>query len=337
MDSDLSKLRNFLLNELSEQELIALCKDLGIDYHALAGTGLFGKTRELLITVQANDQIHRLLRRLQETKPAAFQSAGLSALRFETRNTSQAGRKTGQTVRYAIPLLLTFLLVLGVSLVLLWPREGTLQSQPNPEAAGNDSGASQAISTPPADAPPSPFEAPTATPDFADSPLPDEPAQMPTDVAPPPAQPSPAPTPTAPTTSREEHPAAQTIRQLNEILPRLYTGQAGSAELEAYMTGGALSAVMNFNSTRLLRAMRLPPNQRAALKVSYEYITPPLITAEDAEGAVVSSREFWRYVNTLNGREACEVRDYTYTLAKEGDRYRVTRFQSQMIDNRCRD
>lgn len=163
MDSDLSKLRNFLLNELSEQELIALCKDLGIDYHALAGTGLFGKTRELLITVQANDQIHRLLRRLQETKPAAFQSAGLSALRFETRNTSQAGRKTGQTVRYAIPLLLTFLLVLSVSLVLLWPREGTLQSQPNPEAAGNDSGASQAISTPPADAPPSPFEAPTAT------------------------------------------------------------------------------------------------------------------------------------------------------------------------------
>jgi len=31
------------------------------------------------------------------------------------------------------------------------------------------------------------------------------------------------------------------------------------------------------------------------------------------------------------------VRDYTYTLIKEDNRYRVTRFQSQMVDNTCRD
>lgn len=57
MDSNLSKLREFLLNELSEQELIALCKDIGLDYRSLAGTGAFGKTRELLIAVQARGQI----------------------------------------------------------------------------------------------------------------------------------------------------------------------------------------------------------------------------------------------------------------------------------------
>lgn len=52
---------------------------------------------------------------------------------------------------------------------------------------------------------------------------------------------------------------------------------------------------------------------------------------------VVSSREFWRYANKLNGRVACEVRDYTYTLVKESERYRVIRFESQLVDNACRD
>lgn len=336
MDPNLSTLRNFLLNELSEQELIALCKDIGIDYQALAGTGPFGKTRELLIVVQANDQIHRLLRRLQEIKPAAFQAAGLAALRFETLGGAPgARRKTGRATGYVPLVVLLFFLAIGGALVSLLPRDGTLQSQPNPEPAG---GASQVVPIPTSEPPALPSPAPTITPDFADSPLADEGAQAAvTDATPSPtAVPSPNPAPTAPPT-HADHPAAQTVRQLNELLPRLYTGQASSAELAAYMTGGALSAVMNFNNTRLLRAMRLAPNQRAALEVTYRYITPPTLSEETADSAIVNSREFWRYVNTLNGRVACEVRDYTYTLIKEDNRYRVTRFQSQMVGNTCRD
>jgi hypothetical protein len=102
------------------------------------------------------------------------------------------------------------------------------------------------------------------------------------------------------------------------------------------MTNGALNAVMEFNNTRLLRAMRLSPNQRASLEVTYEYINPPALVEESADSTTVNSREFWRYFNKLNGRVACEVRDYTYTLVKEGERYRVARFRSQMLDNRCR-
>jgi hypothetical protein len=184
---------------------------------------------------------------------------------------------------------------------------------------------------------------PTATPEFADLPSLDQRDQpnqrdQPTATTAAPADPSLLPSPTAPpATEREEHPAAQAIRQLNEALLRLYTGRASGAELEAYLTGGAFSAVMNFNNIRLLRAMRLSPNQRASLEVSYEYVNPPALIEERPERAVVSSREFWRYANKLNGRMACEVRNYTYTLIKEGERYRVVRFESQLVDNKCRD
>jgi len=334
MEPNLSKLREFLLNELSEQELSALCKDIGLDYQALAGTGTFGKTRELLITAQANDQLHRLLRRLQELKPVAFQNAGLSALRFETREERAPKHSANRTTGYVVPLVLLFVSAIGMALFLLGPREGTRQS--DPQSAGVEAVTTPTIPTRSLVSSPEP---PTATPDFADAPdavhqaQPATPTVLPT---PPTATISPS-TPTAsPAKTRENHPAAQTVRQLNELLPRLYTGQVNSTELGSYMTNGALNAVMEFNNTRLLRAMRLLPNQRASLEVTYEYINPPALVEESANSATVSSREFWRYFNKLNSRVACEVRDYTYTLIKESERYRVARFQSQMLDNRCR-
>ena len=340
MDSNLSKLREFLLNELSEQELIALCKDIGLDYRSLAGTGAFGKTRELLIAVQARGQIPRLLRRLQELKPIPFQSAGLATLRFEVPEEHVARQPRRTSNLTAIPLIVIFALVLWAVLGLVWPREGAPQSQPGPEPAGGSDGALQATPTRAEGVPALRDGTPTATPEFADSPSPDQHMQATMTVAAPmpPAEPSPFPTPTALLpAAREDHPAAQAIRQLNEVLPRLYTGRASSSELGAYLTGGALNAVMTFNNTRLLRAMRLSPSQRASLEVSYEYINPPALVEEQPERVVVSSREFWRYANKLNGRVACEVRDYTYTLVKESERYRVIRFESQLVDNACRD
>jgi len=94
--------------------------------------------------------------------------------------------------------------------------------------------------------------------------------------------------------------------------------------------------VINFGSVRLPRAMRVSPARRSALDITYEYLRPPAVASETADGAVVTSREFWRYANTLNQVQVCEVREYEYRLVREGDRYRVRSFRSQLLETGCR-
>jgi hypothetical protein len=81
--------------------------------------------------------------------------------------------------------------------------------------------------------------------------------------------------------------------------------------------------------------MRLQQSQRDALEVSYEYRAPPSLASESGDTAVVTSRESWRYANSVNTNQICEVRDYVYNLIKENDHYRVHRFNSRLLQSGC--
>jgi len=79
-DQTLLKLRELLLNEFSELELISLCQDIGLDYHALPGAGTFGKTREMIEVARAQDKVRMLQSRVRELKPTAYVAAGFLSL-----------------------------------------------------------------------------------------------------------------------------------------------------------------------------------------------------------------------------------------------------------------
>lgn len=149
-----------------------------------------------------------------------------------------------------------------------------------------------------------------------------------------PAQPQPpAVSPAAVVT--DSNPIVLAIRDLNEQLPAYYKGQATAQDLQQHWSGDALRSVIGFGATRLPRAMRIQPAQRDSLNVSYDYQRLPVIASESATGAVVTSRESWRYANALNETEICELRDYVYSLVKDGDAWKVQQFRSNLLESGC--
>ena len=72
MPSIFGQLREILLNEFTEAEVKMLCDRMGIDFEDLAGTGLFGKTRELLLVTQQQNRLPQLLAHMRVMQPQAF-------------------------------------------------------------------------------------------------------------------------------------------------------------------------------------------------------------------------------------------------------------------------
>ncbi|MFC1467043.1 MAG: hypothetical protein ACFLMY_19590 [Candidatus Brachytrichaceae bacterium NZ_4S206] len=354
-DQTLLKLRELLLNEFSEPELMALCKDIGLDYEALPGAGTFGKTREIVEAARAQDKLRLLQSRLRELKPDAYAAsigAPLAPTEASADGSAPTGRdeKAGSSIPRAIlPLLALLALVIAASLIFSRLSSGP-PPQATPQAAAESASAEQPTLVPTEAAPttlpevivtePTP-EAASATLEVvpaAPTGAPEADAAI-TPTAPPAPEPAPlslpAPMATDTLTANEAHPAAITVRQINDQLTLFYTGKASAQDLEYFWMGEALKAVVDFGNTRLLRAMRITSDQRDALDVTHEYLRAPSVTSETASGAVVASREFWRYANSLNRNEVCEVRDYVYNMVRDGERYRVRSVQSRLVRSGC--
>lgn len=383
-EQNLIKLRELLLNEFSEAELITLCRDIGIHYESLLGAGTFGKTREMVEAARAQDKLRALQSRLRELRPEAYAATGIGIPAVtEVGVTDSAGttatrltpsQRTGSSVPVpwiVLSLLVLLCLVVGAALVL--PRltgSATLVSTPSVQltnasdasaaaAAATESATLNATITADTAVPTAALgAAPEATQTVAaevvgsnspttvvtadiasSSTTADAEAITPTVVVetPAPADAAIAAIPVTPTTSivSETHPAAQDIRGLNVQLPLFFSGKATTNDLQDFWTGEALRAVTGFGNVRLPRAMRIRPAQRNALNVTFEYVRPPTIVNESADSAIVTSREAWRYANSVNPTEICEVRDYVYNMVKEGDRYRVRTFQSRLLETGC--
>ncbi len=359
-DQTLLKLRELLLNEFSEPELVALCKDIGLDYEMLAGTGTFGKTRAIVEAARTQDKLRLLQSRVRELRPEAYAAIGVSSTTtgpedaaVEEAAPSQRREDSGSLVpRAVLPLLALLALVVIAALVLprvigggqaasptsapsvtSAPAEGETAAQPPAALPGE-----AAENIEPADATPASTEGDSAIPVVVTvaPPAADAPTSEPTPVEV--TAPQASATALAPANTsdpNEMHPAAQNVRGMNNQLSLFYTGKVTAKELEDYWTGEALRLVTGFGNTRLPRAMRILPTQRESLEISFEYLRPPTLVSETADSAVVTSREFWRYANTINDAQICEVRDYVYNLVRDGDRYRVRNFQSRLLENRC--
>ncbi|MCS6849515.1 MAG: hypothetical protein RMN52_17595 [Anaerolineae bacterium] len=354
-DQTLIKIRELLLNEFSEPELIALCKDIGLDYEALPGAGTFGKTREIVEAARAQDKLRLLQSRLRELKPEAYAaSMGAAAAPAEAPADGAAPvkqeEKAGSPIpRVIVPLLALLALVIFASLIFS-RLGGGAATQATPQAAAEAASTEQPAPAPteavptaqpeviaaeatPENTPSAPEAAPAAptaatAADFAAT----APVESPTAESLP-APPAPVATNTL--SADEAHPAAMNVRQINDQLTLFYTGKASAQDLEYFWMDEALRTVVDFSNTRLLRAMRITADQRDALEITHEYLRAPAVTSETTNGAVVTSREFWRYANSLNRNEVCEVRDYVYDMVRDGERYRVRSVQSRLVRSGC--
>lgn len=78
MDESMARLRRFIVNYYSREEVRTLCFDLGVRYDVLGGEGLEARVRELLLHLGRRRRFDDLLHYLERTRPAAFAELGFS-------------------------------------------------------------------------------------------------------------------------------------------------------------------------------------------------------------------------------------------------------------------
>ncbi len=365
-DPTLAKLRNLLLNEFSEPELEKLCQDIGLNYASLSGTGTFGKTRGLIETARAQDKLRLLQNKVRELRPEAFANADLhvpvgmpavetsvDTLVVETPVVSRAARTSTEASAASdrrptwLPILaigLVALLCVAALAAMLLNRSGVgagttvgVAGTGIPLATAVNSGVIEQVSTVAPVIPEETSNAPQPENTVLPGPTQDAP-NLPTATATVLPTPIPTPTETGPTATpnaNEAHPAALAILDLNQQLPEFYLGKVTANDLQTYWTGDAWRSVVNFGSTKLPRVMRIPPTDRSDLDVTYQYVRRPALVTERGTSAAVSAQEFWRYVNAKNNIEICETREYTYTLVKTGEQFKVREFTSRLLKSGC--
>jgi len=82
-EQNIQQLRDLLVREFNEDELTALCRDIGLNYTNLPGVGSYGKTREIMTAVQEQHLIRTLMYRVQQLRPTQYLEAGLESVEPE--------------------------------------------------------------------------------------------------------------------------------------------------------------------------------------------------------------------------------------------------------------
>jgi hypothetical protein len=77
---DLARLRQFIQDHYSLDELHTLCFDMGFEYEDLPGETRSAKARELVDHMRRRDQLDRLIGILRQTRADAFVQAGLASI-----------------------------------------------------------------------------------------------------------------------------------------------------------------------------------------------------------------------------------------------------------------
>ncbi len=339
-----ARLRQLLLTEFTEAELAQLCKELGMNYENLQGIGLFGKTRALIEEARSRGKLRLLQRRVRDLRPLAYFQAGFASeeepLDLHTKHITTRRRQSSSSRR---TLSSFFALLVGIGIVvivfLLLPltlRSTSTSLSEASSAATTSQQEGKNLRAPEVAEPLStamPLVLETATPDLPSSSsssllvaTPEPAAQTSASDATPPVVPTLA-----------AHPAVDVIYQANEQLKGFFQGQEDIRALEAYWEPDLVEQLSNFAGVRLMRLMRLAPNQRSALRVQMSYVKPPALLDEVASKneVVVSAREYWEYTTEVNRVRLCETRDYQYWLRKTDDRFRIYAYTGRLISSRC--
>ncbi len=324
MNEDLIlKLRDILYREFNEAELAKLAKDLGLDLAQLPGEGHFGKSRAVVTALIEQGNLLVLRNRLRDLRGAAFVAAGLD--KFSDAEISATKVGGSLPIGRMVALLVGLLLLAVLCAFVLFPPNRNAVVQP----AGNGTpgvtattalaaGAEVTTTAPTtvvveATLPPAPTDTPAASP---------TPTLKPTEV--------PAATPTS--TVSETHPAALRIPELNVQLIDFYQGKTKETDLR-YWRGAALSGVVNFSRSTLLKALRISEADRSKIETTLRYVKRPSLVSQVGNTFLVDSQEAWSY--KANSVEVCETRKYHYTLVKDGQTFALTTVTGQLVSNKC--
>lgn len=316
------KLRELLFEQFDEDELAALCAEIGLDYASLPSAGAFGKTRDMVAMARSRNKLFTLVARVRDLRPEAFEALGLHELVADASAGEAAGLRSpargssrSSLADHGFGRLIPVLAVAGVAAFICMAVGALsilLSGQLAP--AGGLPTPAPAQETPPAAAPAAPT---TAGADAA--------AARATPAAPP-----------APVTPADMAPAAQAVVTINAQLIDFLEGRLGQETLNGSWANPALDQVLAFyrRLPSLLGVANPPPP--GAISTNVVYVQQPALSSEAGDRAVVTSRERWTYANAASGRAQCETRDYTYTLVKDAaGAYRITGVEGRLLSSSC--
>ncbi len=352
----LSRLREFLFKEFNEEELAALCQDIGLNYERLPGEGAFGKTRGMIEAVHARGLTPLLMSRVRDLRPAAYRIAGIRApaprheppVKAPTAKARAAKPKSHprRTAVIAIIILVVLISLCGVTL----NRWLVTQRGDSQNSASYLSVTATHFVTPSVTAKPSTTSATPAikatltklpaTPTAADpqtqttmTPAPTEqPASTPT-----PAEVTAAPSPTSSPTSTPiatltatAVPAepVQTVLNANDLLVSYYSGNNVANSLRKVWAADTYTYVITYPEKMVLRSLGVEVQPGNGLTVTMSYINPPVVVSQNNGRVRLTSRELWIYGAADN--VVCETVDYSYTLVKPADAYLIVAYQGDV-------
>lgn len=324
-----TKLRALLFENFSEDELISLCSEIGLNYAELPGAGAFGKSREMVAAARGRNKLFTLTARVRDLRPEPFEASGLAEWIARTpvnelpgavgeaapaRSPRRADRGFDRLVRVLALAggAVLVCLALGAAWIVFGGQPGMVGGIPTPAPQPAPTEAAPSVGA----------GAPSAT----------------TAAAPPVATAridGPAATPSPPS-SADLAPAAQAVMSINAQLVDFLEGRLSQDALRDSWAPTAIGEVLTFQR-RLMPILGLPnPPPANSVNASVVYLQRPMVSSETTDRATVNSREQWTYANAQSGKAECETRDYTYTLAKEGAVYRIAGVDGRLISTSCR-
>ncbi len=323
MNEDLIlKLRDILYREFNEAELAKLAKDLGLDLAQLPGEGHFGKSRAVVTALIEQGNLLVLRNRLRDLRSSAFVAAGLD--KFSDAEISAAKVGGSLPIGRMVALLVGLLLLAVVCAFVLFPPNRNAVVQPTnnstPAATATTDGAATGIT----------LTAPTTV--VVEATLPPAPTNTPAAPPTPTLKPTEAAAATATPTVSETHPAALRIPELNVQLIDFYQGKIKETDLR-YWRGAALSGVVSFSRSALLKVLRIAEADRGKIETTLRYLKRPKLVSQVGNTFTVDSQEAWSY--KANAVQVCETRNYRYILVKDGQTFALTAVTGQLVSNKC--
>ena len=319
------KLRDILFREFNETELAKLAKDLGLDLAQLPGEGHFGKSRAVVTALIEQGNLLVLRNRLRDLRGPAFAAAGLD--KFSDAQVSAAKVGGSLPIGKMVAALVGILLLAVLCVFVLFPGNRNAVVQP----AGNGTPAATATGDTTAGTDPT-VATPTSGAIVVEATLPPAPTDTPAAPPTPTLKATDVPAATTTPTVSETHPAALRIPELNVQLIDFYQGKIKETDLR-YWRGGALSGVVSFSRSALLKILRITEADRAKIETTLRYNKRPTLVSQVGNTFTVDSQEYWSYkANTVR---VCETRNYRYILVKDGQTFALTSVTGQLVNNKC--
>ena len=320
-EEQILKLREILLNEFSESDLTALCKDLGLDYATLPGEGQFGKTREIIKTLIEQDRLQALKSRVRDLKPSAFGAAGFNAI----ADAPESERKLPTKLAWLVLGLVGLLLLVCLLTFLLRPSTpATPSATPTTQVQATTTSVAASVQV----------AQPTKANGLAAATL--APTQPPAPIntpVPPTAAPTQTPAATNTPTVSETNPAALAIPEFNQQLIPYYQGKADATSLVNWK-GNALLSVISFSKGALLKRLSITEKERGLIQTGVTYLRKPSVTKQLGNTYTITTQEYWVY-QTNPRNVVCETRDYVYTVLKNGEAFQITQSAGKLVSAKC--